>query len=236
MQIDAVSNSAATSIFSPGAKPNETKAAPASADPDDPVDISSAGKAASALDAAGSGRFSIADLTAALGDANGDGQITLEELQAHVDQLLATAEKGLWRLSAETGVDLRKVTVRSDGTGKLVVEGNDPNAAKLEAAINEDPEVRDALIAAQSTSNFIRIASAAGMAQNAANANPSGADGYYAWVRSVAEQTKAMDMVFSVSGGHLNAAYETADGRLIGTSEGIRESARSAGLPASAIG
>ncbi|MCG8508121.1 MAG: hypothetical protein MI741_02730 [Rhodospirillales bacterium] len=205
-------------------------------DDGDIIEISKAGQTAAAVDAFANGRASSFDLRSFLGDTNGDGKIELRELQAHVDRLMATAEQGLKRLASEHDVDLNNVTIRSDGSGKIVVEGDDPNAAKLEAAINEDHEVRNALIGAESTATILRIGKAVSMAYNAAESNPSGADGYYAWARSIAEQTKAMDMEFSFVGGKLTSGFETADGRRMGIFDGLRESARAAGLPDSAIG
>jgi hypothetical protein len=238
MQIDPAAASV-YSVFSQWGTtgdPSNAETGPTTAAAGDTVAISAAGQTAAALDAVGNGRLSMADLKAGLGDADGDGRITLAEMQAHADQLTAKAEQGLWRLASETGVDLRDVTIRSDGTGKMIVEGDDPNAAKLEAAINEDGDVRNALIGARSTSDMVRIGKAVGMAYSAAQSNPSGADDYYAWARSIAEQTKAMDMLFSISGGKLTARYESAAGSTLGVSEGLADSARAAGLPASAIG
>lgn len=235
MHVDQSTAASVVSVFTPKANQSgseqKTGSESSRGDGGDSVVISKAGQTAAALDAFANGKASNFDLMSFLGDTNGDGKIELRELQAHVDRLMATAEQGLRRLASETGVDLDKVTIRSDRTGKIVVEGDDPNAAKLEAAINEDHEVRNALIGAESTSAILRIGKALGMAYSAAQSNPSGADGYYAWARSIAEQTKAMDMLFSFEGGKLTAQYETADGRRMGVLDGLRESARAAGLP-----
>lgn len=240
MQIDPTATSAVQSLIAPALLPTAENGVPpkgvSEGTPEDAVEISAAGRLASAIDEAGRGKPIPADLFSSLGDHNGDGKVTLAELEIRLSEHLASAQEGLKRLAREMGVDLRKVTIRTDGTGKITVEGSDPNAAQLQDAVNNDFQTRNALIGANNLANIQRIGQAAGMAQRAAASDPSNADGYYGWVRSVANQTLSMDMIFAMEDGRLSGKFETFDGRTIGITEGLAQSALAAGLPQSAIG
>lgn len=235
MQIDSAASSTAPATSAPAEKSQEEKTPGPSGAANDPVEVSPTGRTAADLSGIGIGRFVLAQLAEGVGDAGGDRQIALEELQANLVRHMAVAEKDLWRLASDTGIDPRDVAVRVNSAGELAVEGEDPDAGKLEATITRDTGLYNALTGAKSMSNLLHIGSAADMAQNATQSDPARADFFFDWARGIAEQTKGMDMVFLVSGGRLTARYETADGQTFGVSEGLKQSALASGFPASAI-
>ena len=146
----------------------------------------------------------------------------LPEIAMDVDAHMEQAESRLSQLMAQLGMPRdTEVTIRSDRAGRFTVESDHPKAAELEAAINADPDMRNALIGAENAAILSRLAAASAMAMRAADANPDMADRYYDWLRGVAKQTQATPVHFEMAGGSLSGGFTGAQGQILGITEGL---------------
>lgn len=148
---------------------------------------------------------------------------TLPDLIVDFDTFVDMAETRLGALMADLGMDPNtNVTITSLGNGRFTVDSDHPKAAALEAAINEDDEMRNALIGGHNTAVISRIAAAAAQAMTAADANPDKASTYYAWLMGIANEARAMDAHFTLENGALSGGLIDGTGRRLALTDGLR--------------
>lgn len=139
------------------------------------------------------------------------------------DAMMQRAEARLAELMGEIGMAPGSdVTIRSDRAGHFTVESDHPKAAALESAINEDREMRNAMIGAETAAVIGRIAAATERAMQAADANPAMTERYYDWLLGVAKQAKATPFHFEMTGGTLTGGFTGAQGQALGLTDGLR--------------
>lgn len=142
--------------------------------------------------------------------------------QSDLDSLLSQAQSGLQKIMDNLGIssDFQfTLTVQPDGSVK--VNSDDPRAAQLQDAINNDPDLRNALVGVHVMSVMQRIAAATGQALDGAQSNENQASDYFQWVRGVIDQTKTADQVFTMSGGKLTTSFVDANGNQYGVTDGL---------------
>jgi len=139
------------------------------------------------------------------------------------DALMAQAETRLGELMADLAIDSgTDIAITSHNNGTFSVESDHPKAAELEAAINEDQEMRNALIGAHNVAAFTRIATATAQAIAAADANPAMTETYYSWIQGVANEAKTMDFRFTLANGDLSSSFVGPSGQSFAMLEGLR--------------
>ena len=179
----------------------------------DTITLSKAAQAASAMWSAAASVTGGA-LPAGLGQAG------------NLDSLMSQAQSDLQQIMDKLGIsgDFQfTLTVQPDGSVK--VNSDDPRAAELQDAINNDPDLRNALVAVHVMSVMQRIAAAAGQALDGARSNEDQAGDYFQSVRDIIDQTKTADQVFTMRDGKLTTAFVDADGNQYGITDGLAISA-----------
>ncbi len=146
---------------------------------------------------------------------------------------LKNANEALKQVMADLGIPGdTPVEFEVSPSGKVSVDMDHEKAAELERALNPEPgsessrsaifELRNSLVGASVSTVIQRIVSAASMAQCAADKNPAHLEQYYAWAKTMADESKSMSFRASFGGGlEPVGALVTLAGKTIGASEGL---------------
>lgn len=134
------------------------------------------------------------------------------------DETLKRSEAGLKAAMRQLGIPAdTHFSIKADNyDGTVTVEGNFPQRAELEALVNNNPALRNVLVATDGNAHLKRIVAESEKATAAADANPAGADRYYAWLIAVSRQISGMDFTMELKGGHLSGWLAGADGQPMG--------------------
>lgn len=139
-----------------------------------------------------------------------------------LDAMLARAESGLKDMLQGLGITGdTEITIHVRADGSVEVKGDHPRAAEIEAAINGDPELRNALVGVHVISSAERIGVAMSRAMEAARNDEANAGAYFNWVRGIIDQTRSADHVFSLQGGSLSAGFVDSGGNRFGVGDGV---------------
>jgi hypothetical protein len=112
------------------------------------------------------------------------------------------------------------MTTNTDGT--ITVTSGSAKNAELEAIVNNNPDLRNSIVAAQNSAYMGRIGNAVSQAQAAMNANPAKADYYNNWLVSTAQRISAMGFTFDFTDGKLNGSF-ISNGQKIGLTENLEK-------------
>jgi len=112
------------------------------------------------------------------------------------------------------------MTTNRDGT--ITVTSNSPKNAELEAIVNNNPELRNSIVAAQNAAYLGRIGDAVSQAQSAMNANPAKADYYNNWLIGAVQRISSMGFTFDFTDGKLNGSF-LSNGQKIGLMENLEK-------------
>lgn len=113
----------------------------------------------------------------------------------------------------------------SGNPGMAVVDTVTSDSAKnaeLEAIVNNNPELRNSIVAAQNAAYLGRVGDAVSQAQSAMNANPAKADYYNSWLKSAVQRITGMGFTFDFSDGKLNGSF-ISNGQKIGLMENLEK-------------
>ena len=139
-----------------------------------------------------------------------------------LDAMMAEAQSGIQDMLQALGIvgdTALTISVRPDGS--VSVNSDHPRAAEIEAAINGDPGLRNALVGVHVMASTRRIADAMGQAMAAARADEGNAGAYFNWVRGIIAQTNGADQVFTMTGGSLSTSFVDTAGNRFGISDGL---------------
>jgi hypothetical protein len=137
------------------------------------------------------------------------------------DEARSRAEDGLKEAMRQLGIpsDTKLKIKGGNADGTLSIEGDFPQKAELEALINNNGALRNALVAADNAAHMARIIAAGDKVRAAVDADPSRADSLYSWLINVTRQISSMPFEFSFADGHLDGSLIGADGRHLGILE-----------------
>lgn len=129
------------------------------------------------------------------------------------------AETGLKAAMQQLGIPAgTKVHMTTNTDGTITVESGSSKNAELEALVNNNPDLRNSIVAAENAAYLNRISNAVSQAQAAMNANPSQADFYNNWLVNVAQQIMGMGFEFDFADGKLSGSF-LSGGKKIGLTE-----------------
>lgn len=138
---------------------------------------------------------------------------------ANYGELTHRAELGLKEALRQLAIPPgTKLSIRSEMDGTLTVQGAGSRNAELEALVNNNQDLRNALVGAENAAYLSRIGAATEKAYGAIDANPAKADYYNQWLISVTQRIMHMGFEFSFAEGALTGAF-LSDGRKIGLTE-----------------
>lgn len=133
------------------------------------------------------------------------------------------AEIGLKAAMQELGIPAgTHVSMTTNRDGTITVTSGSAKNAELEAIVNNNPELRNSIVAAQNAAYMGRIGNAVSQAQAAMNANPSKADYYNNWLVGTAQRINAMGFTFDFADGKLNGSF-ISNGQKIGLTENLEK-------------
>lgn len=145
----------------------------------------------------------------------------LPDWSFNYEQASQRAETGLkaamQQLGIPSGTPVR-MTTNTDGT--ITVESDSAKNAELEAIVNNNPDLRNSIVAAENSAYMGRIGNAVAQAQTAMNATPSQADYYNDWLISVTQQIMRMGFEFDFADGKLSGSF-LSGGEKIGLTENL---------------
>lgn len=138
-------------------------------------------------------------------------------------ELMRRAETGLREAMHQLGIPPgTRVSIHSNTDGTLTVESDSPQNAELEAVVNNNMDLRNALVGAETGAYLNRIGQAVAQAQAAADANPARADDYYNWLLNVTRQITGMGFEFDFADGKLAGSF-LSNGQKIGLNENLEK-------------
>lgn len=181
----------------------------------DQVTISDAGRAMNAaisqvVDPSG-GRWSLRDSS---------GQITSVPFLSY-DEARSLAEAGLKEAMRQLGIPAgSKISLSINNDGTISVAGGGEKNAALEALVNENGDLRNVLVAAQSAAYLARIGAAHEQVTAAVTADPGSAERAYAWLIGVSRQISAMGFQFDFADGELTGSF-LSGGQKLGLTENM---------------
>lgn len=129
------------------------------------------------------------------------------------------AERGLQAAMQQLGIPANThVSMKINTDGTITVESGSTKNAKLEAVVNNNMDLRNAVVATQNAAYMNRVGHAVEEAQRAGAANPSKADYYNNWAVNVAQQIMSMGFEFDFTDGKLAGSF-LSGGQKIGLNE-----------------
>ncbi|MBO6826620.1 MAG: hypothetical protein JJ879_10495 [Sneathiella sp.] len=134
------------------------------------------------------------------------------------------AEQELGKLLDRYGIGAgTPVDVKLNDRGEFQVEGDHPLLGLIEDDLNSGRagDLRNALIGGHTGLVLQRIGMAVEMAMNAADKNPSGTEGYYNWVKTVADEAKVSSLSFSYAKGGIDYQLVNRQNQIITADTGL---------------
>ena len=113
-------------------------------------------------------------LTGMLGlDANGDGTITMNEMVSKAKRDFGTLEQEVDKTLEANGISANPpFSMQLDSSGRITVSGSRSDTKAIEAALNANTNLRDALASVSATTGTIKAAQEAAAFQAAYRENP----------------------------------------------------------------
>lgn len=141
------------------------------------------------------------------------------------EESLSRAQDGLQEAMRQLGIPANTPFTIKGGNadGTLTVEGDFPQKAELEALVNENMALRNALVCADNAAHFSRMAAAHEQVLGAVNANPENADRYYSWLIDVSQRISHMGFELNFADGKLDGKLIDGAGQRIGILENLEK-------------
>lgn len=125
------------------------------------------------------------------------------------------AEVGLKAAMQQLGIPAgTHVSMTTNMDGTITVTSDSTKNAELEAIVNNNPDLRNSIVAAQNSAYMGRVGNAVAQAQSAMNANPSQADYYNNWLTGAVQRIMGMGFVFDFTDGKLNGSFLSGDQKI----------------------
>lgn len=133
-------------------------------------------------------------------DADGDGQVTVVEIAAKLKEDIAAFHERVGEIFQENGISTdAEIDLSLDGSGKIVVDGNNAQKTEIENLLNGDSELRDMFSMIDANGSLLNSAQEAASFQSAYAANPQEAVNRYQYLFG---EERAQKFMLGLSGAN----------------------------------
>ncbi len=167
------------------------------------------------------GRAMNADISAAINQGETPQALkpgefpTLPEWSFNYAQASHRAEVGLKAAMQQLGIPPGTHVSMTTGTdGVINVTSDSPKNAELEAIVNNNPDLRNSIVAAENAAYMGRVGNAVSQFQSAASANPAKVDQYNNWLIGAVQRIMGMGFAFDFADGELSGSFLSGEQKI----------------------